>query len=183
MKRAVRMALVVFISFILQTSVFTSSRISMIQPDVLAVMLSCLSAHTGTYGGFCAGAASGLLMDTTVGQVLALYVVLYPLMGYISAKIRPALDRVAEKIFKKRFLAWRRLFGNLFICLLLVSMRETVFMTYMFLNGVEVTSMHIWRIVQCLLYSMVLTIPADFIIDRFLNGRKIRVEDEHYDWR
>jgi rod shape-determining protein MreD len=172
MKRALRMALTVLVFYVLQTSVFTSLRVSVIQPDMMAVLLACLSAYTGTYGTFCAGAVSGLLLDTFVGHVMGLYVVLYPLMGYVCAKIRGRTNRMVEVLFRRHWKAGRHLIVHMLICLLIVAFRETIFVTYMFLNGVDVTYLHVFRIVACMLASALMTIPADWLVRRLLQGKK-----------
>lgn len=176
MKRALRMALVVFVFYILQTSVFTSFRISSIQPDMLAVMLSCITAFTGTYGAFCAGCVSGILLDTFVGHVMGLYIVLYPLMGFSAAKMRVGFEGIAEKILKKHLKHWQRYLIHFVICLIIVALREVIFVTYMFLNGVDITYGHVLRVLTCMIYSAVMTVPADWLIHTMLYGRKKRVQ-------
>lgn len=178
MKRALRMALVVFVFYILQTSVFTSLRIDTIQPDIMAVMLACLTAYTGPYGTFCAGAVTGLLMDTFVGHVMALYIVLYPLMGVAAAQLRLMLDRFAARIFKKHFRSGRHYAEAGIVCAVIVLFREAIFITYMFLNGMEVSYLHVLRALTCVIYSMVLVIPGDWLVKRLLHGKPKRHTDE-----
>ena len=178
MKRALRMALVVFVFYLLQTSVFTSLRIDTIQPYLMAVMLACLTTYTGQYGAFCAGAVSGLLIDTFVGHVMALYIVLYPLMGVAAAQLRFVLDRFARNLFKKRFRSGRRFAEAMVICLVIVFFREAIFLTYMFLNGVDVTYLHALRVLTCMIYSAILVIPGDWLVKRLLYGKPKRNNEE-----
>lgn len=177
MKRIGKLFIVVFVAFILQTSVFTKLRMSSTQPDILSVMLACLSAFTGTYGSFCAGSISGLLMNASVGHVMALYIVLYPLMGYGSAKMRPAFTFVFKRLLKGKIAFTLKYVVNIVICILIVALRESVFVVYMFLNGVEISYLHIIRVLQCIVYSAVLTIPAYLIIQRFLSSKNVKSED------
>lgn len=171
MKRTLRMALTVFVFYILQTSVFTTLRIPVTQPDVMAVMLACLTMYTGHYGGFCAGAFTGILMDTFVGQVMALYIVLYPLMGISAVQIRVILENIRERIFKDHFRKSAHWAETVVVCLVIVLFREFIFVIYMFLNGVEVTYMHVLRILTCAAYSAVLTVPGDWLVRRLLYGK------------
>lgn len=168
------MALTVFVFYLLHTSVFTTLRLSVTQPDMLAVMLACISCYTGTFGGFCAGAVSGILLDAMVGNVMGLYIVLYPLMGYGAAKMRSALNVLARKLFRKRLKAWRRLIVSMVICLLIVALRETIFVTYMFLNGVELGFSHVLRVLTCMFYSAVMILPSDWLIRRLLGVGEAR---------
>lgn len=178
MKRALRMALLVFVFYILQTSVFTSLRISTIQPDVMSVMLVCLTVYTGHYGAFCAGAFTGILMDTFVGQVTALYVVLYPIMAIGAVRSRMLLERIRMRMFKGRFLKSARRIETMIVCLIIVAFREGIFATYMFLNGVDLMYTHALRIIGCAVYSAILTIPGDWLVRRLLYGKPKEEKDE-----
>ena len=178
MKRTLKMALMVLVFYILQTSVFTTLRVSMIQPDLMAVMLACLTVYTGYYGGFCAGAMAGILMDTFVGHVMALQIVLYTLMGIGGVQIRVILENIREHFFKDRFRKHAHWVETVIVCLIIVIVREGTFLMYMFLNGVDVTYIHFLRIATCAVYSAVLTIPGDWMVRRLLYGKPKAEDDE-----
>lgn len=178
MKRALRMALVVFVFYILQTSVFTSLRLSTTQPDVMSVMLACLTAYTGYYGAFCAGAMTGLMMDTFVGHIVGLYIVLYPLMAFAAVPLRERMDPLVRRIFRKRLKFGRKYVKSLILCLLMVAFREAIFTIYMFLNGVDLNYTHLLRGVSCVLFSIALVIPCDWLVKRLLLGKPKRPEEE-----
>ncbi|WP_102411511.1 rod shape-determining protein MreD [Beduinella massiliensis] len=158
MSKFLRMTAVVYLSYIIQTSVFRYLAIANVQPDILACALAALVFYGGTYEGFCAGAAFGLLMDTAVGQVAGLYMILYPLMGYVAARMRMGFEpMLVEKAAPKRR-AGRKLLLSIVICMAITLMRESVFMIYTYLNGVDLTMRHAGRVLLCTVYSGVVCV-------------------------
>ena len=114
MSKFLRMTAVVYLSYIIQTSVFRYLAIANVQPDILACALAALVFYGGTYEGFCAGAAFGR--------------------------------------------AGRKLLLSIVICMAITLMRESVFMIYTYLNGVDLTMRHAGRVLLCTVYSGVVCV-------------------------
>ena len=169
------MAAAVYISFIIQTSVFKYFAIANVEPDILACAIAGLAFYGGTYEGFCVGATFGLLMDTAVGQVAGLYMILYPLMGYLAARMHMGLSPVLiEKAASKRR-AGRKVLLSIVICMAITSLREVVFMLYTYLNGVDLTMRHVWRVVLCVVYTGIVGILVFRMVDTIMHFQPPRL--------
>lgn len=176
MSKFLRMAAAVYISFIIQTSVFKYFAIANVQPDILACAIAGLVFFGGTYEGFCVGAVFGLLMDTAVGQVAGLYMILYPLMGYIAARMRMGLEPVMiEKAAPKRR-AGRKVLLSIVICMAVTSLREVVFMVYTYLNGVDLTMRHVARVILCVVYTGAVGILIFRMVDAIMHLQAPRIK-------
>ena len=70
MKRGIVTAVLVFICFILQTSVFELIKLAGIAPNILLIFISSIAVMRGQKPGMIVGFFSGLLMDIFYGSTI-----------------------------------------------------------------------------------------------------------------
>ena len=77
MKRGIVTAVLVFICFILQTSVFELIKLAGITPNILLILISSVAVMRGQKPGMIVGFFSGLLMDIFYGSTIGGFAFLY----------------------------------------------------------------------------------------------------------
>ncbi len=158
MPLGLRRFLVMFIFYLIQTSIMPHIVGLGIRPDLLACVIVYFTLDGDTYIGFCMGAIAGLLMDAMVGNLAVYYLVLYPLMGYASARIARLLN---AKLVKPR----QRLLRPLILTAAVTTIFEAVMLLYIYINenAADITLQLIFRSVRAMLFSTALSVPVYFI--------------------
>ncbi len=87
MKKAVTAVLLLFIMFLLQTSVFSQLSYGRTVPNLLILLISAYGLMRGEYSGIFLGFFSGLLLDIFFMDVLGFYALVYMLVGYFDGKL------------------------------------------------------------------------------------------------
>ncbi|MDR3051023.1 MAG: rod shape-determining protein MreD [Oscillospiraceae bacterium] len=156
MGKGVRMVLAVFATYIIQTTFLPYFTFLPIKPDLLAAILAYYTMEGDTYTGFCLGAALGLLMDAMVGELPIFYLLMYPLMGYASARL--------ARLLIARFSGRRqRIFHPTLLCAAMVALYEALTLSYIYLNGVDVTLVLVLRSARGVLYSAAAALPVYYM--------------------
>ena len=83
MKRGIVTAVLVFICFILQTSVFELIKVAGIAPNLLLIFISSIAVMRGQKPGMIVGFFSGLLMDIFYGSTIGGFAFLYMMFGFV----------------------------------------------------------------------------------------------------
>lgn len=84
MKRKIIVALMILISFLLQSTVFKALAIGSISPNLLVVLTSSFGFMRGKKEGLWVGFFCGLLEDIFYGRLLGMHVVMYMYIGYVN---------------------------------------------------------------------------------------------------
>ena len=177
MPKTFRVLLLILIAYILQTVIMPRFTMLPIQPDLLLAVLVWLTADGDRYLGFCVGAMMGLIMDAMVGLLPFLYLLAYPIMGYASARITPAITRrlPLPKGKRRHLLEYLYRYIPLMTAVLMASLYEFALMVYRYLNGVDMTFAVFGRMVAYVLYSTVAAFLSRYLV-RFVmtvgRGRK-----------
>ncbi|MDO4803737.1 MAG: rod shape-determining protein MreD [Lachnospiraceae bacterium] len=82
MKRKGIMLLLIWVAFILQSTVFKLQTFTNVSPNLLLMMTVSIAFMQGKKEGILAGFASGLFLDLFFGSILGIYSLLYMLLGY-----------------------------------------------------------------------------------------------------
>ena len=82
MKRKGVILILIWICFILQSTVFKLQTISNVSPNLLLMMTVSIAFMQGKKEGILAGFVSGLFYDLFFGRILGIYSLLYMLIGY-----------------------------------------------------------------------------------------------------
>ncbi len=84
MKRRIIMFLLVFLSFILQSTLLQALSIASVGPNLLLILTVSFALMRGKREGMFVGFLSGLLMDIFFSGGLGFYTLLYTYIGYIN---------------------------------------------------------------------------------------------------
>ena len=84
MKRKIIVALMILISFLLQSTVFKALAIGSISPNLLVVLTSSFGFMRGKKEGLWVGFFCGLLEDIFYGRLLGMHAVMYMYIGHVN---------------------------------------------------------------------------------------------------
>ena len=84
MKRGIVTAVLVFICFILQTSVFELIKLAGITPNILLILISSVAVMREQKPGMIVGFFCGLLMDIFYGSTIGGFAFLYMVFGFVD---------------------------------------------------------------------------------------------------
>ena len=90
-KRILIVALVIYVSFLLQTSVFSRYRLAGVTPNILICVVSTYGFMKGRRQGIIIGFCTGLLLDIFSGSLFGAYALIYMYIGVLNG------------LFKKQF--------------------------------------------------------------------------------
>lgn len=88
MRRKFTAALLIFICFVLQTSVFPHFAFNGIVPNLLVVLTASYGFMQGKKSGLLTGFFSGLLLDIFYGSVIGFYALIYMWVGYANGNLK-----------------------------------------------------------------------------------------------
>ncbi|MCR5793507.1 MAG: rod shape-determining protein MreD [Lachnospiraceae bacterium] len=97
MKRFIGTALVIYLAFILQTTIFQSLSLADVSPNILLIVTVSFAYIRENRDGIWIGFFSGLLMDAMYGEVLGLYALILMIIGFVISIIPK--DYFTDNIF------------------------------------------------------------------------------------
>ncbi|MBQ9333866.1 MAG: rod shape-determining protein MreD [Lachnospiraceae bacterium] len=86
MKRVVMAILMVWITFLLQSSVFSRINIGGIVPNLMVILTACFGFMEGELAGLLVGFGCGMLTDVFFGSFNGFYALIYMYLGYMNGK-------------------------------------------------------------------------------------------------
>lgn len=86
MKKVIIAVLMVWIVFILQSSVFSRINIGGIVPNLMIILTACFGFMEGELAGLLVGFGCGMLMDVFFGSFNGFYALIYMYLGYMNGK-------------------------------------------------------------------------------------------------
>lgn len=86
MIRKLIVALLVWFSFLLQTTVFKGLSFAGIVPNLLIIIIASFGFMRGEKAGIWIGFFSGLLCDVFFGEVIGFYALIYMCIGFVNGK-------------------------------------------------------------------------------------------------
>ena len=84
MKRKVTLAVLILITFILQSTVFQSLAIASISPNLLLILTVSFGFMRGKKEGLFVGFFCGLLIDIFYGNLVGFYALIYMYIGFLN---------------------------------------------------------------------------------------------------
>lgn len=91
MKKALCGAAFVFVSFLLQSTLFSQFNIGGIVPNLLIIVIASLGFLNGKRSGLIAGFFGGLLLDLFFGSVYGVNALIYMYVGYVNGYFKKIL--------------------------------------------------------------------------------------------
>ncbi len=86
MKRVIIAILMVLITFLLQSSVFSRINIGGIVPNLMVILTACFGFMEGELAGLLVGFGCGMLTDVFFGSFSGFYALIYMYLGYMNGK-------------------------------------------------------------------------------------------------
>ncbi len=86
MKRVIIAILMVWITFLLQSSVFSRINIGGIVPNLMVILTACFGFMEGELAGLLVGFGCGMLTDVFFGSFSGFYALIYMYLGYMNGK-------------------------------------------------------------------------------------------------
>jgi len=148
----------------------------------LLAVLVWLTADGDRYIGFCVGSLMGLIMDAMVGLLPFLYLLAYPIMGYASARLTPAIVGrlpLPRERSKLRPIGFLYRFVPLVTAAFMALLFEIALMVYRYLSGVDVTLDSIGRMARSILYTAVAAFFARFFVRFAMSYGRARVRGKY----
>lgn len=88
MRRTITVAILIFVCFLLQSSVFTRLDLGGITPNLLIVLTASFGFMRGDKEGLFIGFICGLLMDIFFSDYLGIYALVYMYIGFFNGKFK-----------------------------------------------------------------------------------------------
>ena len=90
-KKILIIALVIYVSFLLQTSIFSKYRLAGVTPNILICVVATYGFMNGRKQGILVGFFTGILLDMFSGGIFGIYAMMYMYIGFLNG------------LFKKQF--------------------------------------------------------------------------------
>ena len=156
MRKALRVTFAVLFVYLLQTTVLPYFKINGVMLDLLAITMCCIGFSCGMYTGFTAGLFAALIMETVSGDLAGLTAVTYIGAGPFGAWLRRRIleftrvgNRAQERAIKQ--------FAPMVAFGFYVALKETIYLLYFYLTGVDIGFIHIFRVLFAGLQTMLLS--------------------------
>lgn len=88
MRRKITVFVIIFICFLLQTTLFQTLSLASISPNLLVVVVSSFGFMRGRKEGMYIGFFTGLIFDIFYGAILGFYALVYMYIGYCNGMFR-----------------------------------------------------------------------------------------------
>lgn len=84
MRRIIVNGIVIFICFLMQTSLFGIFKLANVMPNVFIILIASVAMMRGQREGMLVGFVCGLLVDLLYGPYMGMYAFLYMIVGFID---------------------------------------------------------------------------------------------------
>ncbi len=88
MRRKITIFLIIFVCFLLQTTLFQALSLASISPNLLIVVVSSFGFMRGRKEGMYIGFIAGFVFDAFYGPILGFYALVYMYVGYCNGMFR-----------------------------------------------------------------------------------------------
>ena len=184
LKRGLKAFLLVLAAYLIQVCVMKHLSLSGVSGSVLFAVLSVLTVSYGKKYAFCAACIIGMLMESMLANVPAMYVIAYPVITMLCAqKFADMTDRQRER---RRMLAQGRrkmregdlpAHLRILLCACLMDLILNIaYCIYFYLIGVDISLYHAGRIIGNALYTgaitLILMVPLRIFLGMYPRRKK-----------
>lgn len=197
LKKALKVLLITILAYLIQACVMEHLKIADVAGSVIFSALAVLTVTCGKKYVFCASCMIGMIMESMLSNVPALYVIAYPVISMLCAQ---AFADMNERQRERRRMNYEErhrrregkkqlfpFFGRILdffqqgdlpahlripLCAGLMDLiMNVVLLVYMYLIGVEFGFIHIWRLLVAVIYtiglSILLMIPLRYFLGMY----------------
>lgn len=158
MRRCIVIGLLIFVCFLLQSSVFSSLDLGGVVPNLLIVLTASFGFMRGEKEGMIIGFICGLLTDIFFGSFLGMYALVYMYIGYLNGKFNRIFYPEDIKLPLTLIVGSDLLYG--LVC----------FITFLFRGKFHLGYYFVHIIVPEIVYTIIITI-ALYPLILFINNR------------
>ena len=156
MKRKVITFFILFISFLLQSTLFVKLKFGAVSPTLMLVVTSSFGFMRGRKSGIAVGAISGLLVDIFWGQLLGFHTLLYTVIGYLNGSFERLFYDEDVKLPIVLISASEFLYGICIYVFVYMLQGDFAFGTYLF--SIIIPELVYTILVTLILYQVILHI-------------------------
>lgn len=152
MRKAFRVAVVVLLAFLLQSTLLPLFKINGIIIDLMSIVLFSTGYAFGLYSGLTAGVFSALIMESISGDLPGLTAVICVGAGGAGAWVGTKVKEVelpGQRRLERRI---KRYAPMVLICVF-VMLKEFLYIVYFYLNGMEMSLYHLGQMIQSGVYT------------------------------
>lgn len=167
MRRLIRVTVLVLLSYLLQATILPSFKIGGVILDVMSITIYTIGYACGTYSGMMAGVFLAAIVEVVSGDPPGLSLI-YVAIGYFGSwvvrKMR-AFTRVGNRTLEHNV----KRFAPMVLLGVAAMAKETLYMVYFYLTGMEVGFGHISRVMMSGLWAAIagfLLLPLEYGILR-----------------
>lgn len=186
MRKALRVVVAVLTAYLLQATVLPYFKINGVMLDLVSITLCSIGFAAGPYVGLTAGLFGALLLEVLGGD-LSGYTAVYCIVAggfgaWIAIRVRNFKrvgNRALEKLVKR--------FAPMVAFGVFELAKETIYVIYFYLTGVDIVFIHIFRVLiaglETMLFSLVLMPlirgfvlrgPEDTLLAKWLRKRQAK---------
>lgn len=175
LKKGLKVLLLTVLAYLIQACVMEHVALGGVTGSVLFATLAILTVSYGKKHAFCSSCIIGMLMESMLSNVGALYVIAYPVITMLCAQFFADMsDRQRER---RRMMSKGRRYreGDLPALLriplcagLMDLILNIILCAYLYLTGVELGMIHIARVLGAVVYTVALALGLMLPIRYFL---------------
>lgn len=169
-RRMLRLAILLLLAYLLQATVMPYLRISGVALDLCMVSLVCASMALGPYYGMGAALFMALLLEIAGSDLPGMTTAVCLLAGAWGAYADFRLRHMTGVPGKRPSRVLKRMLPMLCVGLP-VAVKESLFVAYFYLTGVDIAFVHVWRVFLASLLATLAAIPLLPLITNFLLRR------------
>lgn len=186
-KRGLKALVLTLLAYLFQVCVMLYFPVSGVVGNLPFAWLAILVVSYGKKYGFCASCIIGMLMEAMLSNVHVMYLVAYPIITMLCAQVFADMsDRQRERRRTQNTDGRRRendlpVIVRIPCCAALMDfILEVVLCAYMYLIGVEITWLHVGRVLLAVLYTTALALllmyPVRVLLGMYPRRKKARAQ-------
>lgn len=156
MKRKIVTFAIIFVCFLLQSTVFQGMSLGGITPNLLIIVTSSFGFMRGKKEGLVVGLISGLLIDIMFNDLIGFYALVYMVLGYVNGFFRKIFFDDDIKLPLILIAASDFIYGNI-VCVFMFVMRSK-FHYFYYLKSVILPELIYTILVTIIVYQIILYI-------------------------
>lgn len=156
MKRKIVTFAIIFVCFLLQSTVFQGLSLGGITPNLLIIVTSSFGFMRGKKEGMVVGLISGLFIDIMFNDLIGFYALVYMVLGYVNGFFRKIFFDDDIKLPLILIAASDFIYGNI-VCIFMFVMRSK-FHYFYYLKSVILPELIYTILVTIIVYQIILYI-------------------------
>lgn len=166
---AVASVLLLIISFLLQSTLFSQFTIVGVVPNLLIIVVASIGFLVGRKYGLIVGFAAGMLVDVFFGSVIGIYALLYMYTGFINGLFKKILYPNDFRLPLGLIVGSDIIYGH--ACYIVFFLLKGDFHYFYYLRAVILPEVVYTTVIACILY------PIIQVIFRWIARHEEKVEE------